>query len=386
MRIGLDAKRAFHNTTGLGNYSRSLITGLATYYPNHHYVLYNTKKSKLFEYKQYPSVKEILPKLWFYKQLHPVWRSIGIKSTFRREHLQIYHGLSNELPFGLTIKVPTLVTIHDLIFERYPEQYKAIDVWTYRRKYQYACKRADIIIAISEQTKKDIIDFYGIDKHKIVVCPQSCSPIFLTHVDHAKRKEALQKYQLPERYFLNVGAIIERKNLLTLCKAMYLLKDKCSIPLVVIGNGKGTYYDTVKNYIAEKKLGQKIIFLNENQAVKNMPYEHFNNDLPLIYQQSEALIYLSVFEGWGIPIVEAFLSRTPVITSPQSSMLEAGGNAALYVNPFDEQALADTMLQISETPILRQQHIDKGLIQATNFNHKDVTARVLHAYKILCPH
>ncbi|MGL4347116.1 MAG: glycosyltransferase family 4 protein [Chitinophagaceae bacterium] len=385
MRIGFDAKRAFHNKTGLGNYSRSLITGLASYYPNHHYILYNTKKSNLFEYQKYPSIKEVLPKSLLYKKLHPLWRSMGIKHTFRREHLQLYHGLSNELPFGLTFKTHTLVTIHDLIFERYPKQYNAIDVLMYRKKYQYACKRADIIIAISEQTKKDIIDFYGVNSHKIVVCYQSCSPHFFMQANILQAQKIFQKYYLPKRYFLSVGAIIERKNLLTLCKAMSLLKEKCSIPLVVIGSGKGAYYDSVKKYIFEKKLEQKILFLSENAAVKNISYEEFNHDLPTIYQQSEALIYPSIFEGWGIPIIEAFFSKTPVITSPQSSMLEAGGSAALYVHPFDEQQMAEAMCQFYEDSILREQYIERGVTQANYFNQRHTTERVMNAYTILCP-
>lgn len=384
MRIGLDAKRAFHNKTGLGNYSRSLITGLATYFPNHHYILYNTKKSTLFDYKSYPSIKEVLPQSLLYKKLHPIWRSVGIKNTFRREHLQLYHGLSNELPFGLTGKIPTIVTIHDLIFERYPNQYNRLDVWTYRKKYQYACKRADIIIAISEQTKQDIVDFYGIDKHKIVVCYQSCSPHFSTQSNILHRQFILQKYRLPERYFLNVGAIIERKNLLTLCKAMYLLADQCTIPLVVVGNGKGHYFDTIKKYIVDKKLEHRIIFLNEEPSVKDIPYEEYNQDLPIIYQQAESLIYPSIFEGWGIPIIEAFLSKTPVITTPRSSMLEAGGNAAVYVDHFNEQEMANAMLKFHEEQAFRQQHIEKGLAQATHFGHKYTTERVMNAYKILC--
>lgn len=384
MRIGLDAKRAFHNKTGLGNYSRSLITGLATYYPNHHYILYNTKKSNLFEYKKYPSIKEVLPQSLLYKKLHPIWRSIGIKHTFRREHLQLYHGLSNELPFGLTGNIPTIVTIHDLIFERYPNQYNPLDVWTYRKKYQYACKRTDIIIAISEQTKQDIVDFYGIDKRKIVVCYQSCSPHFYSQSNILHRQFILEKYRLPKRYFLTVGAIIERKNLLTLCKAMYVLGNKCTIPLVVVGSGKGQYYNTVKQYITEKKLDHRIIFLNEEPSVKDIPYEEFNTDLPIIYQQAESLIYPSIFEGWGIPIIEAFLSKTPVITTPRSSMLEAGGNAAIYVDHFNEQEMANAMLRLHEDPIFREQHIEKGLAQATHFNHKYTTERVMNAYKILC--
>ena len=267
MNIGFDAKRAYHNGTGLGHYSRTLIRSLAEYFPQHEYFLFNPKPSELFELNG-RNTHEILPSKLLHKTLSSVWRSTWIKNDLEKMAIDIYHGLSNEVPLDIhKTAIKSVVSIHDLIFERYPAQYSRIDVEIYKRKFIYACDHADKIIAISEQTKNDIMEFYKTPEQKITVCYQSCNPAFANPVNENIRQQIKEKYSLPDEYFLYVGSIIERKNLLGICKALYLLRNDLKIPLVVIGDGT-KYKQQVKDFIRQNGLDSKVIFLSENSLAK----------------------------------------------------------------------------------------------------------------------
>ncbi|HWR32568.1 MAG TPA: glycosyltransferase, partial [Chitinophagaceae bacterium] len=169
MNIGFDAKRAYHNQTGLGHYSRNLLTALSDYYPQHKYYLFNPEHSTLFR-PVAENIHEIQPTSFFHKMMTSAWRSSWVKKDLKKFDIKLYHGLSHEIPIGIhKTGIKSVVTIHDLIHERYPEQYNAIDVKIYRKKFRYACAHADKIIAISGQTKKDIVEFYKTTEDKITV-------------------------------------------------------------------------------------------------------------------------------------------------------------------------------------------------------------------------
>ncbi len=324
MNIGFDAKRAFHNNTGLGHYSRTLIRLLAYYYPEHEYFLFNPKKSSRYNLKG-NNLHEIVPTSFPGTLLRAAWRSSWIKKDLMREKIDLYHGLSHEVPIGINkTGIKSVVTIHDLIPERYPGQYNPIDVKIYRRKFLYACRHADKIIAISDQTRQDIMEFYKIPGEKIEICYQSCSPVFSVMVNEVEKKRISGKYDLPPEFFLSVGSIVERKNLLNVCKAFFLLRHELDIPLVVIGDG-GKYKQQVKDFILQHDLEKKIIFLSENKNRNSDPGFLSTDDLAVIYQLAIAMIYPSFFEGFGLPVLEALCSRLPVITSNVSCLPEAGG-------------------------------------------------------------
>ena len=177
MNIGFDAKRAFTNFTGLGNYSRTLIETLVRYYPDNAYHLFTPKTNDIpnFDFiKTQPSISIHTPLSvgtpleQYLRAFHPFWRSFSIKNEIEKANIDVFHGLSHELPFRMPKNVKTVVTIHDLIHERFPEYYPYIDRKIYSFKFKKACEMADVVVAISEQTKQDIVDFYKIDAHKIL--------------------------------------------------------------------------------------------------------------------------------------------------------------------------------------------------------------------------
>lgn len=376
MRIGFDAKRAFQNRTGLGNYSRTLVTSLAEYYPEHQYVLFAPKVKPL--YRPPRAAVTITPQRFLHKLLKPVWRSRWVSGELQSHGIDIFHGLSAELPFGIhRTGVASTVTMHDLIFERYPKQYNPIDVATYRKKAKYACEAATQVIAISTQTKADLIEFYGVPEEKIPVCYQACDPSFQAPRDPQTVRQMLVRYNLPSEYFLYVGSVIERKNLARIAEAMFLLKDRLNVPLIVLGDG-GAYKEKVKKYLAEKGLTSRVIFLNE---VTKFAFR----DLPALYQGALALLYPSTFEGFGIPILEALWSQTPVVTSTGSCFTETGGNAALYVDPFSVESIADGMFRVAGEPALRQGMTERGLLHAERFTPEKCAAAVMQVYQNILP-
>lgn len=383
MNIGFDAKRVYQNTTGLGHYSRTLVTSLAKYFDENEYYLFAPKLTNTFNVGNFKNIHTITPSQFPSTTLKAAWRSNWVKKDLLQHKIDVYHGLSHEIPFGINkTNIKSVVTIHDLIFERYPKQYSKIDVQIYRQKFKYACKHADKIIAISEQTKKDIIDFYKIDEEKIEVSYQSCNDIFRQEISETEKNRIKQLYGLPDKFFLTVGSIIERKNLLTIVKALHQLKNEVNIPLVVIGNG-GSYKEIVKDYIAKNNLQNEVVFLSDKEGIKDL--EGFKNsaDFPAIYQQAVAMIYPSTFEGFGIPVLEALCSKLPVITSNISCLPEAGGDAALLIDPFSVNEMAEAMKKVFNDLNFATEMKAKGLVHAEKFSQEKTATAVMNVYKNL---
>ncbi len=378
MNIAFDAKRAFTNGTGLGHYSRTLIRSLATFFPNENYFPCTPLITDRFDVSPFPNMHIISPATFTTRSLRKLWRSSLIKTDLLKNNIDFYHGLSHEIPKGIdATNIKSIVTMHDLIFERFPEQYALIDRKIYRYKFQYACKHADKIIAISEQTKNDLMELYNVPEDNIAVCYQSCDERFFKKVSDEEKDRVKKIYGLPDKFFLYTGTIIERKNLLVICKALDIMKDK--IPLVVIGDG-GAYKQQVKNFLKVNNLEELVIFLSEQESTAQQPGYTMATDFPAIYQQAVCMIYPSIFEGFGIPVLEALCSKIPVITSNISSLPEAGGDGALYISPNDYTVLADYMEQIISNSNLRNTLIEKGWAHAQKFTGEKCAGAVMHEY------
>ena len=382
MKIGYDGKRAFQNKTGLGNYSRSLLSILNRYFPQLQYTIFVPKKTNLFDIDSYHNFQTIQPQNFFYKKLPSLWRRIGIVKQIDQAHLDIYHGLSNELPKNIEkLNIKTVVTIHDLIFERFPKTYHLDERYTHRWKIKRACKIADAVIAISEQTKNDLIELYKVSPQKITICYQSCNPIFEKTISEIEKNNVKKKYQLPDQYFLFVSSITARKNLIAICRAMVILKDTLSIPLVIIGDGK-IEKNEVKQLMKENGIEHRLLFLNEMSAAKEDSFTSAA-DFPAIYQQALALVYPSIFEGFGLPILEAMWSGLPVICSSVSSMPEVAEDAALYFSPEDTNQLAQHLQEIASDQQLVKILKDKGREQAKKFSTENYANQIIKIYKSL---
>lgn len=366
MKIGFDGKRAANNLTGLGNYSRSLISHLAKYFPQNQYFVYSPKVKEHPQIKSFTDSSNVLLKLPDTKGI--LWRTLGIKKQLLNDKIDLYHGLSHELPIGIrNTGIPSVVTIHDLIFMRYPKNFGAIDRFIYKIKTKSACKQADQIVAISEQTKRDIVEFYKTDPDKIEVIYQSCDDSFKSMANDEVKDQVKKKYQLPDKYILNVGTIETRKNLLALVRALNNIDEEYK--LIVIGK-KTSYFKLVEIEIQKLNLQSRVEFL------QNIPF----TDLPVIYQMASVFAYPSIFEGFGIPIIEALYSKVPVVAATGSCLEEAGGPGSLYVKPDDHIGLSKAINEILTNPRLKADMKEKGLIYVQKFNNENISRQMIELY------
>jgi glycosyltransferase involved in cell wall biosynthesis len=367
MILGFDAKRFFHNKTGLGNYSRDLIRILAQYNSENNYLLYNPKPKKIDRIPiDGKIIIERLPENKKDRKLSSLWRLFSVSSQIKKDKVELFHGLSGEIPIGLyKTGVKIVVTIHDLIFMRYPNLYSFFDRKIHYYKFKYAANKADLVIAISEQTKTDIITYLNINPDKIKVIYQGCAPVFKEEIPSEFLEFTRKKYNLPLNFVLNVGTIERRKNVLSIIKAIKEIDTK----LVVIGK-KTAYFTEINTYILENNLQNKVIFL-ENVELK---------ELAAIYKIATVFIYPSVFEGFGIPIIEALYSKTPVISSKGGCFLEAGGENSIYINALNPEELRSELINLLDNLEKREAMKESGLQFVQKFNDENVAKNWIKTY------
>lgn len=340
MKFGFDAKRAVSNRTGLGNYSRSLLRNLATHFPEHEYHLFSPSTDSGLLQAELPQQSN-----WHLHgskaRIKAYWRSFSITKDLQHAGIDLYHGLSNELPFGLEkTGITSVVTIHDLIFKVHPETYSLSERLIYDRKFRHACRIADHIVAVSKHTKDDICRFYGTDPHKISVIYQNCREHFYTLRSSEANDAVRSTLQLPARFLLYVGTVEARKNLLSVVQAYAKGLQSENIPMVIVGRG-GDYARLCKREIS--RLGLEPCFIwKEDVRDSNM--------LQSVMQLAAALVYPSSYEGFGLPVAEASLCGTPVITSSLSSLPEAGGADVWYINPSRPESIVQAVREIINDP------------------------------------
>ncbi len=358
MKIGFDAKRAFYNQTGLGNYSRSIISSVSKVRKNDQIYLI-TPHSKTDNFKIYNQNTQIVTPPFLSNKKY--WRFKGVNKQLKKIGIDIYHGLSNELPYKINCK--SVVTIHDLLFLKYPNFYNYIDRKIYYLKSKIACQQANAIIATSEQTKKDIINFLKIKEDKIHAIYQTCQPEFINYKTH-------KTINIKEPYILYVGSIEERKNLIFLLQAIKEMNPE--IKLVCVGR-KYKYYKKVQNFIQKYKLTQRVSFLNIDDT----------SMLAALYRKSRALIYPSIDEGFGIPIIEAMYSKIPVITSNKAIFKEIGGKNSYYFEEANLESLIEKISEVWTDSKKRDDKIEKNFQYVQKFNDNTQVQKIIEIYKSL---
>lgn len=372
MKIGFDAKRIVRNRTGLGSYGRTLINALSDADDEMNLLLYAPDEGNddlRLQVNETPHVRFVYPHrriFPFYKQL---WRRKGVVKDLKRDGISLFHGLSGELPKGLKAAgIPSIVTIHDLIFMRHPQYYHWWDAMIYTLKFRQTLREADRIIAISEHTKQDIIRLGKYPEDKIDVIYQSCSTRFRQQATEEERRETALHYHLPARYVLYVGTVEERKNALLAVKALHALP--ADLHLVIVGKHTA-YAEDVSQYVRRNGLERRVHFL------RNVP----NTDMPAIYQQAEVFVYPSRYEGFGIPIIEAIQSGLPVVACSGSCLEEAGGPHNRYVHPDDAKGMASAILSLLKGAEGRDEIIAKSKEYVQQFENKDTAQRVIEVYR-----
>lgn len=373
LTIAFDAKRYFNNATGLGFYSRTLVEGLKHFYPQHRFLLY-TPFNKGHWAASDDGIR--MPDSWLGRSFHPLWRSRGITAQLKRDGVNVFHGLSHELPAGLQrAGIGSVVTMHDLIFLRYPELYPPIDRFFYEQKYRRSAAAADCVVAISEQTRADLETYFKVPAQKIKVIGQSCDVVFerlsLRHLPDPQALPLPADIMIPASDFLiAVGSLTRRKNWHTLLDALYLLKnDGLNLPLVAIGAGKGGYAEGLRLQATQR--GLQVYWLNQHIPTQT---------LAQLYRRASAMVYPSVFEGFGIPILEAMTIGIPVVTTRGGCFEEVGGPAALYADPASASDLAERIKEALD-PAIRSSLIARMPAQIARFSPERICSLWMEVYQ-----
>lgn len=372
MRIGYDAKDVFSKKSRFGSYNKYMIKVMGKHVPENNYLLYTSKSTydkDLPDIQNFSNVEIRTPaKIISRMNMGSIWRSAILGNTALNDEVDIFHGLSNELPIIISKKLKTIVTVHDLFFVRFPQLYQAFEIEILKRRIKHACQIANKIIAVNQQTAEDIHSFLGINKNKIEIVYPGCDQCFHAEHDLFELKKISDIYKLPEDYILNFTPMESAGGTLSLLKALQAVEDKVDIPLVIVEHPAKSY----KKRIAEeaKKLGleNRIIFL------RNIPTE----DLSKIYQLSKLFIYTASYEGSVTPIIEALNARVPVITSP--GFENVGGKAALYVKNKDHEALGEAITKVLLNTQLASKMIFEGADYVRKFDNEVFAATIAKIY------
>lgn len=336
MIIGFDGKRAVQNNTGLGNYSRLLVEKMATIFPDNRYQVYAPRRRenpRLASIEKLDNVAFAYPESGFWRRMPSLWRSWGITDRLKADSLTLYHGLSGELPLNIgRAGIPSVVTIHDLIFRHFPENYRAIDRRIYDYKFRRACLDATRVIAISEKTKADITADYGIDPAKIDVVYQGCDTIFRHRPDDATIAEIKRLYGLDRPYIISVGTLEPRKNQLQAVEGLAALPQ--DLDLLLVGRRSDYARRVLDPAIARLRLTERVKFL------EGIPFAH----LPALYAGALLSSYTSRYEGFGLPVIESLSVGTPVIAATGSCLEEAGGPDTPAIDPDSVEQWATTAM------------------------------------------
>ena len=371
MVIGYDAKRALYNSTGLGNYSRTLIAGVADcrQFGNSLH-LYSPGKGRdelRAQVEGLPGTALSYPGTRAGRLLPALWRSRLVVGDMLRRGVEVYHGLSGELPSGLRkAGIDGVVTVHDLIFMIFPQYYKAADRAIYRRKFRHACREARRIIAISKRTAEDIVRLGGVDPGKISVVYQDCHPSFKDPAGDKAKAGAKARYGLHGRYILSVGTVEERKNIALAVRALPQLPR--DVELVAVGR-RTPYAEKVEKEAAALGVGGRF------RILEGVPLA----DLPAVYQQAAAFVYPSRYEGFGIPIVEAAHSGLPIVACTGSCLEEAGGEGGYYVGPDDVPGMAEMLSRALDSPE-NPGRIALGWLNASRFDNHLAALNTIYEY------
>jgi len=275
--------------------------------------------------------------------------------AMRGDGAQVVHGPANALPL-LNVGLPGVVTIHDLAIYDHPEWFPGGQWFATRVVVPRSIKSARMIICPSVATRQALIRLFDVAPARCRVIPHGVETEFALPVSPAVRVAVKRRYGLPERYLLQVGTVEPRKNYVTTLRALARIPAGERIPLVVVG-GFGWKYDPVVDAVSELDLAGWVRFVGYAQLA----------ELPALYQMAQAVIFPSLDEGFGLPVLEAFAAGTPVIASTAGAIPEVAGDAALLLDPKDDRVLAENLQRILRDPELRERQVAAGRARAALF-------------------
>jgi glycosyltransferase involved in cell wall biosynthesis len=365
MKVGIDIRSIFGERSGVGQYTYHLVKALAKVDRENGYLLYSKCAYDLdFLGNDAFRVRIPKPRLW------KLWTQVSVPIDTRRLGIDVFHGTNFMVPRFAT--VPTVATVHDLTAQLFPSTHTIYNRFV-QRIVPFTLGRCKCIITGSQNTKRDIISHFQIDEGKITVIPYGVSDAFEKRQDRAYLGEIRKKLGLPSRYILYVGTLEPRKNLPFLINAFARLKKEEHLDhRLVLAGARGWRYRQIFRTIEERNLVKDVLTLGYVRQ----------EDLPGLYTMADLFVYPSLYEGFGLPPLEAMACGVPVITSNSSSLPEVVGNAAMTFDPRDSRGLVEKMRTLMGDEELRRSYIEQGSIRARQFTWERTARETLKVYAI----
>ncbi len=366
MNIGFEARWIAQPKTGFSNYSLNLLKELSYIdVPNSYYVYLNSEYNNLdiFSRPNFHKV-EIKRHHAFYKHA-----SIPFDIAFKKRNYDLFHFLYNAP--SLFVPCPFILTMHDVSYKYIPDMLSKKDLISLNTQLHLAANKAERIITISENSKKDIMQFYRIPEDKITVIYHGIDSTFKPNYDSSKFDNIKSKYNLPDNIILYVGTYLPHKNLDTLLYAFKeLLKQSPLNCNLVLAGGKGRNSDNILKLISDLELQSRVFSIGFVD----------DEDLPTLYTLADVFVFPSLYEGFGLPILESMACGTPVIAADSSCLPEIGGNAATYFPSTSKDDLARSLHLLLTNKVIHKQYSSLGLQHATKFTWSEVASKTLNLY------
>jgi glycosyltransferase involved in cell wall biosynthesis len=373
--IGIDYTAAYEQGAGIGRYVRELVRALAAHDQHTPYRLFVAGAAR----KSLPSPPgpnfhwrptRITP-LWFARVWHRAQFPLPLEAFTGK--IDLFHATDFTLPPHLPGTL-TLLTIHDLSFVRAPETTTPVLKAYLDQVVPRSVRCATHVLADSQATKDDLVELYGTSPDKITVLLGGVNPEFKPITDPAMRRAVRQRYQIPDwPYVFSVGTVQPRKNYARLIEALAILGQAFKDIHLVIAGGRGWLDSPIYQAVETFGMAHRVHFTGFVR----------DDDLPALYSDAVCLAYPSLYEGIGLPILEAMACGIPVITSKLSSMPEVAGDAALLVNPYKVEALADALRQLLGGESLRAELVQRGYSQVARFNWAAAAVQLAAIYQTL---
>jgi glycosyltransferase involved in cell wall biosynthesis len=356
----------------VGRYIRDLVNTLARIDSDNEYVLFSNSRVKN---GILPVTKNFRKKLGLFPIQNAggriIWEQLFLPVNLRQERVDVVHFPDQSYPI-LSLPCPSVITIHDLAYNIYPETYTFAKRVYKNTVMHTATARTGKIIVDAKSTKEDILDRYDISEEKIAVINCGLSKIFKQIPDFELLENTRKKFALPEHFILHVGTLSPDKNLTGLLDAYAILKRKIdSLPKIVVVGPRGWLYESIFKKILHLQLKDDVVFLGYIE----------DTDLVHLYNLADIFVLVSLYEGFGFPPLEAMACGIPVITSNAGSLPEVVGEAALMVDPHDVEGLAKTMEKLLMDSSLREELIEKGFTRTKLFSWEETARKTLAVYK-----
>lgn len=373
MPIYIDVSSAVHAKAGIGRYAASLARALVACQPRRFALFYNRVRGTRLP-EGLGSIPASSVPAGYKPWRMAVWLGQLARIGFNRlvPDAELFHATEHLLP--PLRSVPAVLTVHDMIFKLFPQHQKRLNFWYLNATMPLYCDRADAIITVSESSKRDIVKHYGLNSDKVTVVYEAASPEFVPAPESVMER-ARSRYGLPNRFLIHVGTIEPRKNLTRLIEALQCLRDEgLTIPLVAT-SAKGWLYDSFFRRLEELEVRDAVHFTGYVPSA----------DLPALCSAATMAATPSVYEGFGLPVLEAMACGTPVVSSNASSLPEIGGDAARYFDPYDVGAMAAAIHEVWTDTDLQAEMRQRGLAQASRFSWARAAEGTLAVYEKILP-